>query len=286
MNNRPAPPRSHGELQKLVRRYVREEGLVERRVRDWISYMALAGALERGTTPDRMVPAFLVRGGVAMELRLGGRGRATRDIDITFAAAAPSEVDAFDDAVRPGYGRFRFLRTAPVRELARAETVRLELQVLFDGSHWGTIVVDLSRAEAHRLEVEPVAAFDLSGLFGLEGPATLPCLSARYHLAHKIHGATRPPTTEHPNDRVQDLVDILLLRPMVPDLAAARAACVEVFRARATHPWPPVFLPPADWALRYSVLAAELSLEWKELETGAGEVRRIVRAIDAATAVG
>ena len=173
-------------------------------------------------------------------------------------------------------------RTAPVRELARAETVRLELQVLFDGSHWGTIVVDLSRAEAHRLEVEPLAAFDLSRLFGLEGPATLPCLSARYHLAHKIHGATRPATPEHPNDRVQDAVDVLLLNDLAPDPSAVREACLEVFRVRATHSWPPVFVPPAGWASGYTALAVELSLGWGELNTASEEIRRIIRIIDGA----
>jgi hypothetical protein len=45
--------------------------------------MILAGALERAQLPGG-VPAFVLKGGVALELRLRLRARATRDFDVTF----------------------------------------------------------------------------------------------------------------------------------------------------------------------------------------------------------
>ena len=87
MNTVPAP-QSSGRLEKLVHQYVKERGLAEKRVRDWVSYMALAGALERAAEQDRAEPQFTVRGGVAMELRLEGKSRATRDIDLTIPGPA------------------------------------------------------------------------------------------------------------------------------------------------------------------------------------------------------
>jgi hypothetical protein len=85
-------PRSIGELQKWIRTYSRSHGLAESRVRDWLSYMMLAGALEN--PPQR----FTFKGGVALELRLPrGTARATQDLDLTFSGADEFEaLTAFD----------------------------------------------------------------------------------------------------------------------------------------------------------------------------------------------
>ena len=58
----------------------REAGLSEGRLRGWISYMIMAGALERAAASGQ--PRFTVKGGIALELRLRNRARATKDIDV------------------------------------------------------------------------------------------------------------------------------------------------------------------------------------------------------------
>jgi hypothetical protein len=60
--------------------YARELGVAEGRVRALVAYMIMACALERATRADG--PRFIVKGGVALELRLRDRARATMDIDI------------------------------------------------------------------------------------------------------------------------------------------------------------------------------------------------------------
>ena len=278
----PPEPRSAGHLQRLVRTYVREHSLAEKRVRDWVSYMALGGALEQAAGPEGAHQHFTVRGGVAMELRRPGRGRATKDLDLTYGGPDPSPVGALDDVIRIGYGRFTFRRTGRPLEMERVQTVRVEIAVRFDGAEWGTITVDLGRAEGHQLEVELLPAFDLKAVFGVDGPSRLPCLSARYQLAHKLHAITQAPLSGYPNERVQDAVDVLLLRDLVPDLAAARAACVDVFAARGTHPWPPTFTPQPGWAGRFAELAEELEMELADLGAAATELRGFIAAIDRA----
>jgi len=42
--------------------------------------MVTAGMLERASTTDR--PSFVIKGGVALELRLRNRARATKDLDL------------------------------------------------------------------------------------------------------------------------------------------------------------------------------------------------------------
>ena len=74
------PPPSAGVLAKYAQAYAREVGVSEGRVRAWIAYMIMAGVLERAAVGGD--PRFIVKGGVALELRLRDRARATKDIDI------------------------------------------------------------------------------------------------------------------------------------------------------------------------------------------------------------
>ena len=65
-------PPSVGVLAKYARAYAQQAGVSEGRVRAWISYMIMAGLLERASA----VPGgyrFTVKGGVALELRLRDR---------------------------------------------------------------------------------------------------------------------------------------------------------------------------------------------------------------------
>ena len=61
------PPPSAGVLAKYVQAYAREAGLSEGRVRGWISYMVMAGALERAAASGQ--PRFTVKGGIALAPR-------------------------------------------------------------------------------------------------------------------------------------------------------------------------------------------------------------------------
>ena len=74
-------PRSVGVLAKYVLAYARASNLAEGRVRAWISYMITAGMLERTATTGQ--PPFVIKGGVALELRLRNRARATKDLDVS-----------------------------------------------------------------------------------------------------------------------------------------------------------------------------------------------------------
>lgn len=79
------PPPSAGVLARYAQAYARELGVAEGRVRAWVAYMIMAGVLDRATNADS--PLFIVKGGVALELRLRDRARATKDIDPHDAAA-------------------------------------------------------------------------------------------------------------------------------------------------------------------------------------------------------
>lgn len=87
------------------------------------------------------------------------------------------------------------------------------------------------------------------------GPAQLPCLPLRFHVAQKLPGMTLPPRSGKQNERFRDLVDLLLMDTMIThDYVALRAACELVFRNRNTHAWPPdLSTVPAHWERRLPV---------------------------------
>jgi hypothetical protein len=57
-------------------------GVAPDRVRRWVSVMVLLGALDR--VGEEEMPRFLLKGGIAIELRFGTDARATKDVDLVF----------------------------------------------------------------------------------------------------------------------------------------------------------------------------------------------------------
>lgn len=277
--NRPADaPASAGQLQKRVRRFSREHGIAEKRVRQWIAHMAIGGALARASSGET---AYVLRGGVALEMRRQESARATKDLDLTgLAHSAETLVEAMTEALREPYERFTFRRTGRVKKMDEVNTFRVQIGVSFDGQAWTTVTVDISPAEPHLYEIEQIPALDLAGRFGIAGPETLPCLSLRYQLAHKLHAVTTPPTDGRTNDRASDVADILLYGGMVADLPAFRAACVDVFAARARQSWPPEFDPPDAWEADLGTQAAALGLGTLSLTEATEQIRALIASID------
>ena len=279
----PTPPRSAGHLARLVLAHARRQGQSEKRTRDWISYMAVGGALER--TGGQGVDAhFTLKGGVALELRRQGRARATKDLDVSYRGPETMDlVSVVEEALSMPYGRFTFQRTGNPLSMPRANTVRIDIKVRFHGSAWGTVILDVNLGEGTSTEIEMVDAFDLGAAFGIQGPRQLPCLSLRHHIAQKIHGMTLPPiNAESPNERVQDAIDILLFRDefaAAAMLTGLREACEEIFRARASHDWPPAFSPPAHWREVYVTLAEELNIPTDDFDTATSEIRAFIRDV-------
>jgi hypothetical protein len=69
--------------------------------------MVLLGALDRVREAD---PVFLLKGGVAMEIRLRGRARATKDVDLVFFGDPQDLGDDLDRALVDPYSEFSFQR--------------------------------------------------------------------------------------------------------------------------------------------------------------------------------
>lgn len=258
---RVAPPTapSVGKIDKHVLSFVQREGTNLRRVRSWISYMTLGAMLARASRLPNG-PRFVVKGGVALELRLRGRARATEDLDVIAICADDDLLAAIDHALREPLGGWVLTRNPEVYPLG-PHGIRTRIHLEYRDQRWATVQVDVARPDGTEEETERLPGISLAP-FGLEGPREMECLSLRFQIAQKFHGLTRGVVLGEESDRFRDAVDLLLLRELVApgDLPAIRAACELTFRLRGTHPWPPPIALPPRWRAPYAVLATDVSL--------------------------
>ena len=161
------PPPSAGVLARYAQAYARELGVAEGRVRAWVAYMIMAGVLERVTTADS--PLFIVKGGVALELRLRDRARATKDIDIVLRDTTADLANSLEEALTgEPYQRLSFHRKG-LPLLLDNGAVNMEFGVTYKGQPWTSVSVDMARAEAGEADVEWVDAIALTDAFGVTG---------------------------------------------------------------------------------------------------------------------
>jgi hypothetical protein len=265
-------------LSRWADAYARQIGQDVARVRRWISFMALGGALEQAGF-DGTGPRFSIKGGVALELRLGGRARATRDLDLVLNHPEADLLDALDSVLRGRCEGFSFKRRGDVRTLPSG-AVRADVAVQYGGSTWGRIQVDLGRMEGDMgVEVEMVDGLDLS-FFRFRFPEQVPCLSLYSQSAQKIHGLTLPSRPGRPNERFKDLVDLLLIEELIKDHQALRTACEQLFASRNTHPWPPFVEAPGSWAEPFRRMADEVDLPVTDVNQAAFRIRSLLHDID------
>lgn len=274
-----SPPKSARILTQWVDRQARAEGRAPGRVRSWVSFVALAGALSRASTAQTGRPKFIVKGGVAMELRLGDRARATKDLDLIVDGDGADMLQELVAALQGTYEGFSFLIKGEPHRMPNG-AVRAEVSLRYLGSSWDTVPVDISRREGDTFDVEFVSVTLLEE-FGLQSPGSIPCLPLSEQIAQKIHALTEPQTPERPNHRFRDLVDLLLLRPRLQDLPPLREACQRVFSSRGTHPWPPFVEAHEHWIAPFGVMAESVGLPVRDLHQAVIEARELLHEIDA-----
>lgn len=272
------PPRTHQMLSRWAEVYGRQVGHDAARVRRWVAYMALGGALSRETEDG--APRFALKGGVAMELRLRGRARATRDLDVVLNDPRGELLAHLEGALAIPFEQFTFRVRGDARALRR-DTVRADVSVQYGGKSWARVQVDLSRGEAGAWDVEMVDSLDFGDLaFGF--PPALPCLSLHVQAAQKLHAMTLPAADGRRNHRFRDLVDLVLLIELIDDLPGFRSVCVGVFAHRNTHPWPPAISVPDDWVQPYRVLAEQVGLAVTDASDAALRLRSFLHRLEVA----
>jgi len=276
MSNHPRrrAPGDRSHLERLVQALSVEQGIAADRLRRWVSTTVLIGALERvGNDGHR----FLLKGGVAIELRLRLRARATKDVDIIVACNGDAEiVEVLREALSEPHLDFSFRVTNP-RDIAHTPAQRMDVKLTFKDKPWATVQLEASVPEAGAAEPELISAFSLTD-FGLSGPDMVACQSLRYQMATKLHAVTER-FEDRENDRVRDLIDLMLLADLDPDRARVREACLDIFTSRERHQWPPRLTVEPSWPSQYRALATEQGFVIDDVQEAAGAVQTLIDQI-------
>ena len=211
---------------------------------------------------------WVLKGGYALELRLGTRARTTQDLDLNVPPPPienllkelqlAAEVDLED------FFEFRV-------EQARGELAgpplggyRFRVEARLDGRVFARFPLDLGQGDVTMTRPEWVQGQVDLGFAAVPTP-TFAIYPLEDHFAEKLHAYTRP--RENPS-RVKDLVDMLLLGDLgLEATPLLQKAIRETFERYATHSLPERLPePPETWVAPFERLVKEVGLTTTSLQ--------------------
>ncbi len=222
---------------------------------------------------------WVLKGGFALELRLGERARVTKDLDLGVNLGyfknielSPAEVARRlrEDLSEPSTDHFGFLVPETGEEelsIPGVKAYRYAVETRVDGRRFENIRVDVGLGDPLIPPFEELPSSDLLSFAGIPR-ATIRTTSRAQHLAEKVHALTRP-FDDRINTRVKDLADILLLMNLgLPRSVVVKKAVEEIFAVRRTHEVPKAIeTPPVSWAASFAAIVSELGLSENTLDS-------------------
>lgn len=226
---------------------------------------------------------WVLKGGMALEVRLRDNARLTKDIDLGLRDDVddPGELrERLIDALGVDADGDGFVFTAGAPEQlgedgAGHQTWRVKVAAALAGRTFGGIQLDIS-TRAHELaQTEPLALPDSLDFADIPAPV-VEIVDVHRHAAEKFHAMFRD-FGDRENSRVRDLVDLVIL--IEHDLLAAAAvgaAIQQVWAEREGHE-PPSAIPPLpeSWPDRYERLAIDHDLETRSFPAAVAVVSRL-----------
>jgi hypothetical protein len=216
---------------------------------------------------------WALKGGMALETRLGDRARASVDLDadhrVSGAEAARSDLLLAVAEDVSDHFAFALAGSEALGEADPGLAVRYRVDSSLAGRPFEPLQVDVTLAAPDPWDPEPARRAGLLSDLGLEPVEVLLVPLAR-HVAEKLHACTRT-YQGRGTTRARDLVDLLLIhRHAGVDPERLRDAIAAVFQRRGTH-GVPERLPPAprDLAVGYRREAALVGIT-----TGLDETHR------------
>jgi len=250
-------------LERRIQQLAEERGTTPARLRRLVGFAVLCETLAEAAA-QAVIPLFFVKGGVAIELRLGLAARATRDLDVGLCVEPKQLLPEFDRALIVGFGDFTLRRRGEARALDNGAH-SLEVGLQYFGRPWATVDVDLAsaRMDSQTDTVLPIALQDL----GLTRPRPVPCLALTEQVAQKVHALTEPMPRGRPNARARDVLDVLLLDARLRlDPVAVSDACARIFTERNVHSWPIVrFSFPLEWTPTLTELSRQAAYDTTDI---------------------
>ncbi len=265
-------------LEQRLANQAQQTGLPLDRLRRRVVFERIVARLH-AAEPGRWV----LKGGMALEVRLRDSARLTKDIDLGLREPVEDADDLHDRLTSalgadPYADSFVFV-VGPVSDLmadgAGHLTWRAAVRAELGGKPFGGVRLDVS-PRAHELDRTDVVPLPNSLAFAGIAAPEIEIVDVNRHAAEKLHAMSRDFGTRE-NSRVRDLVDlVILLDHGLLDVAAVRGAVVDVWQERDGVA-PPTALPdlPEGWAETYERLAHEHDLTIASFPAALAEARTL-----------
>lgn len=218
---------------------------------------------------DAAEPGYWVlKGGMALEVRLRADARLTKDIDLGLRAELSDGAQLRDRLIEalsadPDGDRFE-LAVGSVSRLVEdghgRSTWRARITAVLAGKPFGGVQLDISPRGGELGSTEMLPLPNSLAFAGIAA-RTVEVIDLQRHAAEKFHGMLRV-LDDRENTRVRDLADLVILteHQLINPVLAATAARA-VWAERDGVPPPPRFPPmPASWPDRYEQIAAQHNL--------------------------
>lgn len=220
---------------------------------------------------------WVLKGGMAMEVRLGDQARLTKDIDLGLREAIKTSADLTERLVEalsvdPFGDRFELV-SEPFSELMADDagylTWRSRVTASLAGKYFGRVQLDVSPRAYELRATDRVPLPNSLAFAGIDAPE-VELIDVHRHAAEKYHAMARD-HGDRENTRVRDLVDlVILIEAGMLDPGKLRPAVVGVWGERDRSAPPERFAaPPANWASPFERMAADADLQHARLGSAA-----------------
>jgi predicted nucleotidyltransferase component of viral defense system len=212
---------------------------------------------------------WYLKGGYALQLRLGNKARTTADIDILMFSQQNIQYGILTKAVKTDLEDWFTFEMEQPRSNPNDENgdLRVNLSSFLDGRLYEKFHLDIGVNDLIMDQYELISNPDYLSFAEIE-PIQFRCYSIAQHFSEKLHAYTR---VYHNgiSSRVKDMVDLFLIAQMEEiDSLSFRNACQRTFEHRATHLIPEK-LPslPIEWQKPFKKMAGDVGIEFTQDET-------------------
>ena len=228
---------------------------------------------------------WILKGGLALQLRLGDRARTTKDIDLLFLKEENIIYNSLLTASSLDIGDwFSFEIGRPSSQLERNEGgIRHNVHTLLDGRTFERFKLDVGVDDPVVEAVDYLTTPDLLSFAGIE-PVVVPCYPITQQLAEKIRAYSKEYSSGR-SSRVKDFVDMLLLAELGQISGANLIGAIEAaFQDIAGRKIPQQLLPPPrNWEQGFKRMANEVSLSERDLVSAYSRLQRFIDPVLAET---
>lgn len=236
-----------------------DSGRDPQRLQRVIDYERLLAHL-RAVAPS----SWVLKGGLALDVRLGDHARATQDVDIAWIGEPEAADAAFREIPNLEFGdyfAFQIERTASLDDMDTAGTVRYRVTPYLSRQRRNPFHLDVNFGEGVLSVPDELSGPDLLAFAEVPTPRIL-VLPLAQHVAEKVHAYTRVYRDGRTSTRVKDLIDLVLIQQhQILVASELRALLVAIFDLRSTHLLPGRLPPPpSSWVVPYRHMAANLGI--------------------------